>query len=141
MNADKAPLETATAPTKKPIEYKRRDDLLELYANNAQFLSSAWDLKIVFGELDQSLGSNVVVQHSAITMPWSHAKVMALFLLIHVTGHESQMGRIPVPHGIIPEPPKEAPLGTSEKTLKAFKKLYDDFIAANPEAAPESAKK
>ena len=139
MKADKAPAKTDV--TKKGIEYKRREDFAEFYVNNAQFLSSSWDLKVVLGELDQTLGPNVVVQHSAITMPWSHAKLMAFFLLVHVTGHESETERILVPKGIIPEFPEEPPPGTSEKTAKALRKLYEDFIAANPEAAPEATKK
>src|SRR5689334_3796431 len=79
---------------KSQIEFKRSEDFVELYANNVKFESSVWDLKLVFGELDQSLGPNVVVQHTAITIPWPQIKLLLFGLNISLTEHEGRAGRI-----------------------------------------------
>jgi hypothetical protein len=141
MSPDKVSAETSSAPETKGIQYKRREDFVELYANNTQLLSSIWDIHIAFGQLDQSIGPNTIVQHSAVTLSWPQAKVLLYFLQMHVTGHEVEHGRIVVTKGLIPEFPTQLPKNaeknaTIEKSWKILRKLYEEFIAANPEATP-----
>ncbi len=44
MSLDKAP----------ELKIEKDEDLLEVYANNVFFESSVWDIKMLFGTLDQS---------------------------------------------------------------------------------------
>jgi len=133
MSEDKSPVSPSG------ITFQRSEDFTESYSNNAQFLSSNWDLEIVFGQLDLKQGPNVVVQHSSITVPWPQAKVMLYFLNLHVAAHEADWGRIIVPKGIVAEFPAEKPKdreGIKDEVWTEFRKHYEDFIAKNPEAKP-----
>jgi hypothetical protein len=61
-----------------------QEDLVSLYANNVMYEASVWDLKLIFGQLDQKVaekqqGQATVDYHSAITLPWSTVKTMGLF--------------------------------------------------------------
>ena len=74
MSQDKAP----------ELKIEKDEDLLEVYANNVFFESSVWDIKMLFGTLDQSKDQQISIhQHTAISIPWLQAKVMAYFL--HLT--------------------------------------------------------
>lgn len=129
----------ADAP-KTGIEFKRVEDFERSYANNVQVLSNNWDLELVFGELDQAQGPNIIIQHTAITIPWAQAKILWYFLGVHITGHESEFGRIKIPAAIIPEVSEQKPKALEQvpdHLWKQFRKQYEDFIKANPESAPK----
>lgn len=114
-------------------EFRKRDDFLEIYANNVQFYSSAWDLRMTVGHVDPSIGPNTVVQEATITIPWPQAKVMLFFLASHVAGQEAERGHIPVPKDVIPELPKSSPPGVTENIWTAVRKVYEEFVSQNPE--------
>jgi len=89
-----------------------------------------------------------VIQHTAITLSWPEAKVLAYFLNAHVAGHEAQVGRLVMVPDIIPALSEEAPQGVSsanlalwKKAFLAMNKLYHEFVQENPEAAPTPAAK
>jgi hypothetical protein len=128
MNNDKK-TETQTPGQAAEIVRQRTDDFISRYANYSHIESSLWDSKIIFGQTDAPLGNTVPV-HSAITVPWPQLKVLSYFLGIHLAAYEADNGRIKIPPGIVPP----APLGS------VFRKLYDEFIAENPEAAPQDNK-
>jgi hypothetical protein len=130
----------AKAETQLPktaIEFTKAGDFFSEYANNVQIQSSNWDVKLIFGELDQSVGPNCVIQKLAITVPWAQAKALAYFLSVHLLSHEMDLGRIKIPTGIIPFLPDQAPEGIDPKTWDQAVGLYKKFIADNPEAAPK----
>ena len=123
------------------IDYRRNEAYKNEYANNVFMESTAWDLKFTFGQVDQSAGPNVVVQHTGITLPWPQAKVLLYFLQANIAIQELNNGHIAVPQNVIPD----IPLPDKEMTKQfpnsldihaALSRLRDDFIAANPEAAP-----
>ena len=58
------------------IERSQTEDFRNTYANNVLFETSVWDLKMIFGQLDQRLGQNAVVQHTAVAVPWPQVKIM-----------------------------------------------------------------
>jgi hypothetical protein len=125
---------------KKPIEYRRdAEDFATRYANNAHFEPSAWDLGITFGQTDQVQGPNVIIQHTAITIPWSYAKILVYFLQLNIIGQEIENGHIKVPPNILAPPPKTLPEETQKElkhpkeALAAVHKLWDEFLEANPE--------
>ena len=142
-NETRQPKQPIVTPVtaKSPLEFRRAtEDFAELYANNVRFESSLWDLKLIFGQNDQSLGPNVVVQHTAITIPWPQVKVLHLGLGLLLAEQESRIGRIKLMKGLIGEIPEQMPQvardtgNLSEEAWKSLRKLYEDFIAANPEA-------
>ncbi|HEV2378206.1 MAG TPA: hypothetical protein VG206_00235 [Terriglobia bacterium] len=125
------------------LEYKRRpdDQFFDEYANSIFVQSGAWDVTLTFGRLEPSKGPNTVVQHSAITIPWSHVRPFIYFLKNHLISQEILNGKHPVPKGIIPnvtEPSEELikslPEGVAQKTYEAIKKNYEEFFEVNPEA-------
>lgn len=129
---------------KTGVEHRRADDFVARYANNVFFEISLWDMKITFGELDQSLGENVVVQHEAITMPWPAAKILSYFLQLNLAAQEARTGRFVLQPGIISLVPDKVPkeLANDRKAIKAhtaMRKIQQAFLAENPEAAPEDA--
>jgi len=65
------------------------------------FESSGWDLKLVFGTLDQgtpdpSKFPRSVKYHTAINVPWKQAKLLAYSACMNVLWHERGEGKIPV---------------------------------------------
>jgi hypothetical protein len=125
-------------PPSTGIDLRRSDSLANVYSNHTHLESSGWDVKIIFGEIDQSIGPNTVVQHTAITMPWGQAKILAYFLQIHLAAHEVALGRVQIAPNIIPNIPEpgkeEKDLPKAKQLYEIWTKLHDDFMAANPEA-------
>src|SRR5262249_19658754 len=128
------------APTgKSGIEYSRVEDFSEAYANNIVFESSIYDLKLVFGQNEQHVSPNAVVQHTAVTIPWAQAKVLAYALSLALTDQEARCGRIKLKKGLVAEFPEHMTKSfrdageISEEAWKALRKLYNNFAAANPE--------
>jgi hypothetical protein len=132
-----------TPETPQPaIEYSRVDDFVSEYANNVFFESSLWDLKLVFGQNDQHVGSNAVVQHTSITLPWPQVKLMVYLMGNHLLAHEIQNGRVHLAPNLLtplPDAPQTELLAQIPKLPEihaAFKAKYDAFLIENPEAAP-----
>jgi hypothetical protein len=141
MDSDK------TAPPisiKSQIEFSKSTDFDSAYANNVALESSFWDLKLIFGQNDQQAGPQAVVQHTAITLPWNQVKVLKYFLDSNIATYEAVNGRIVIAPNIIPAVPAEPPKDfikenpNAEEIFAALKDNYDAFIAANPEAAPQT---
>lgn len=126
-------------PEKKASTFVHDDDFVDIYANNSQFESSLWDLRITFGQTDPSVGHDGVLQHTAIRIPWPQAKVMAYFLQVNILGHEAEHGRIPLASGLIPEFPSEPPEALVKEHPEAadgwvkMRQFYEDFITKNPD--------
>jgi hypothetical protein len=98
--------ETSQSPTESDLSFVRDDDFTSLYANSVRFETSAWDLKMLFGELDQSnpSGKSRVVQHTAMAVSWLQAKIMAYYLYANVILHEADYGKIQLPPNLQPAP-------------------------------------
>jgi len=97
---------TSQSPTATESFVERHEDFTSLYANNVQFEVSTWDLKMVFGELDQSdpPGKSKVIQHTAMTVTWLQAKIMAYYLNANILLHEADYGKIQIPANLHPVP-------------------------------------
>lgn len=128
MEPNKAIVPTAS------IEFA--DEVYEAYANNILYESSSWDLKLIFGQLDQSEGKIKIVKHSAITIPWIQAKLMIYWLRGQIEAHELKNGKIQIPPPVIPPPlpplteelKKTDP--NAEEVYAIFNRLRDEFIAS-----------
>jgi hypothetical protein len=86
----------------------RDPDFTSLYANNIRIERSVWDLKLIFGELDQSRDPNVVIQHTSMSMPWLQAKLLSYYLELNLAIHEADYGHIRVPEVVVPALPVPA---------------------------------
>ena len=70
---------------------------VERYANNVQFESSAWDLKMIFGTFDSTSDAPGLKQHTSINVTWQQAKVIAYFVYVNIMFQEITNGLIAVP--------------------------------------------
>ncbi|MCX6636366.1 MAG: DUF3467 domain-containing protein [Acidobacteria bacterium] len=108
-------------------------DFDDVYANNSRFEISAWDLKIHFGQLDQSSGQATVDWNTAITVPWTQAKLLSYFLQLNIAIYEAENGKIQLPRGIVPPPP-EPPVGelaenpAANAVFKLAQKLHQEIF-------------
>jgi hypothetical protein len=71
--------------------------------------ASAWDLKLIFGQLDQARTPNVVTQHTAMALSWLQVKLLIYYLQLDLAVYESQYGKIVIPAAILPPPPGPLP--------------------------------
>jgi hypothetical protein len=81
-----------------------RTDCKDFYANNLQLEPSAWDLKLVFGRLNQSEG-DIVEQHATVTIPWKLARLAIYYLTLQVHAHEFSCGALTLPVALWPPRP------------------------------------
>ena len=85
--------------------HHKSGDFVERYANNVRFESSFWDLKILYGVLDQpSPDETNYLVHTAMHLPWTQAKLVAYYLYMNVLFHEAQSVEIRIPNGLMPSP-------------------------------------
>jgi hypothetical protein len=80
----------------------RTNDFVDRYANNVSLESSVWDLKILFGTLDQTTSPDSVRHHTAMHITWAQAKLMMFFLQATIMFHEAASGKIKIPEGAMP---------------------------------------
>ena len=106
---------TSQSPT---VLVERSEEFASLYANNVQIEISVWDLKMIFGQLDQSIPApGRVEQHTAMAIPWIQAKLLAYYLQANIILHESDSGKISVPLNV--QPPELLPLPDELKDNEA----------------------
>lgn len=116
-----------------PVTFRneRSEDYATVYANNISLEQSVWDLKLTFGELDQSMGT--ISQHTAVTIPWSLAKLFSFLLQTQITAYEMQSGKIKIPTELTP-PEFPVPSGEMkdnpaiQRTYEALVKLREQFL-------------
>ena len=121
-------------------------DFASMYANNVRFEASVWDLKILFGELDQTegAGKTFVELHTAITVSWPTAKIMAYFLAANCASHQAQTGPIHVPSYAVPprpDPSNAVWAGMDKNLVNYLGWIHDQFFGANPYLPPDVEKK
>lgn len=119
------------------LDFKRDEDFASLYANNLQFEASVWDLKMIFGQLDQA--KSVVEQHTAMAISWPQAKITAYFVLLNVLIHQSQNGPIQLPSRVIPKRPDPADPELNEggkKVIEYLAWVHDQFFSDHPYVPP-----
>jgi hypothetical protein len=126
-------------PDDKPVfplaGFELADEVYEAYANHVYYEASSWDLKLVFGQMDQRERPAKIIQHSAITVPWPLVKIMIYWLKGHVEAHELVNGKIHVPPPVIPPPAllteeikKLDP--NAEAVYAMFNRLRDEFVSS-----------
>lgn len=129
----------STSAPATQTELRRDDDFISRYANNFQLESSAFDLKLIFGLLNQSTSKVFVEQHTAINLSWPEVKLLLFFLQLHLAAHERDNGKVKIPlDALPPEPPAEPPPPyDNPKGREAYdliRKMRADFLARLTEA-------
>lgn len=110
------------------------EDYASSYANSVYLEPSTWDLKMIFGQLDQSVDPNVVEQHSAITIPWAQAKILSHFLRVQLAAFEVVHGKIALHREILPPEPAAPTKEVLEQEPKGreifdmLKRLHKELI-------------
>jgi hypothetical protein len=124
-------LQIKPAPGQASLDFERDENFVTLYANNITFEAAIWDLKMIFGQLDQR-DKIVVEQHTAITIPWLQAKLLIYLLQVNVSVFEAEHGKIQVPERFIQEPQvlPGSPSAEAEAQIKIVRQVRDEFIAS-----------
>jgi hypothetical protein len=122
------PDEEKTPPN---IQREIEEDFASLYANNITYEASVWDLKLIFGQLDQKLiqgqGQTAVDYHTAITLPWSTVKSMVYYLRVNLAGHEAEAGPVKLPERVLPTRPSEHGNNPAEEVgMEAMRRIWDE---------------
>lgn len=128
-------------PEPTGLVFRRSDEFVSIYANSLAFESSTWDLKIILGELDQSVIPPVVEQHTAVILPWQQAILAAYFLIVNYTVYQATNGKIPFPSAIIPQRPnpEDPSLDEAGKRVIAYLAwVHDQFFGPNPYTPPSA---
>lgn len=119
-------------------EFRRDKDFVSRYANNFQVESTAFDLKLIFGLLDQSAsirgGKLAIEQHTAISLAWPEVKLLIYFLQLHLTGHEKENGKVKIPSNALPPeipavPPPQYNNSQGREAFETLRKMRAEFIA------------
>jgi hypothetical protein len=89
------------------LNFVRSDKFMKVYANNAQFEMSIWDVRLTFGDMTVSEGKGIVEQAVTVVMSPHHAKALANVLINNVEKYEQRFGEIKLPpRDDVPEPAK-----------------------------------
>lgn len=119
------------SPQQDLLERQRAANFVSTYANNIWYESSAWDLKIIFGQLDQSGSKAAVEQHVAVTIPWAQAKLTLYYLRLQIEAMETQSGKIAIRADLIPQEPP--PLTPEQEAIPGGKELRERILKLRQE--------
>jgi hypothetical protein len=124
------------APTTSPmIPVRKEDGFTSRYANNIRYESTVYDLKLIFGQTDLSEGTEIVKQHTSISIPWALVKLLIYFLHINVEVHELYNGKVAVPPHHMPVPfPRPTPEAMAadpkaELTYDLASRIREEFLS------------
>ena len=121
-------------PVQAPQQVERTQDFRDYYANSIFYESTAWDMKLTLGHIDQATGPRLVVKNDcSVTIPWPHAKLAIFWLRMHVELAEAEVNnKIPIRKDLIPP---ELPERLSEQleanpaSAKQFREVYNRIRA------------
>lgn len=103
------------------VEYRRSADYEERYANNVKLESTVWDIKLVFGAMDQSQPTTAIEQFVAINLSHRQAKLLAWCLEVQIASQEAESGEITIPDAVMPPSPAllaaRLPEGSRERVV------------------------
>jgi hypothetical protein len=117
--------------------FERDEDFASLYANNVILEASALDLKFIFGQLEQHTGEPIVMQHTAVAMPWVTAKLLSYYLQVLIADNESQNGKVKMPVTVLPplSPRPDNATPRQQRVIELAQDLHHKLVAdiAKPE--------
>ncbi len=121
------------APAPAPT-IERSTDFHSYYANNILFESTAWDMKLTFGHIDNASVTPLLIKNDcSVTIPWPQAKLALFWLRLHVEGAEAEVGvKIPIRKDLLPgELPEHLPglAQENDPRVKMFREIYNKLRA------------
>jgi hypothetical protein len=78
----------------------------DLYANLVRFSTTAWDIRLSFGQMINRGEQEEFEPKITITLPWLQAKIMAVYLQLNLFFHEKTYGKIEMPPNLLPSLPE-----------------------------------
>lgn len=117
-------------PQQPSVVVERDEDFTALYANSVIAETSVWDMKVLFGIIDQSSVPNKVIQHTSINLPWLQIKLLSYYLRANLAIHEKLNGKIFVPQNVMPPDPETIKLDFPQEIREILSNLYKEFLAA-----------
>jgi hypothetical protein len=122
------------SPNPQP-EVERSPDYRAYYANNINFESTAWDMKLTFGHLDMVTAPIKVKNDCSITIPWPQAKFALFWLRLHVESAEAEVGaKIPIRKDLWPvefpngPPDSQADPVKFQQLREIYERLREEFL-------------
>jgi len=110
----------------------KQNKFKSVYSNNFHLETSAWDLKILFGQLEQHTGNGEVDWHTAVTLPWTQAKILVYYLRLNMAYQEKVDGKVCIPRRVVPQPPTPP----TEEKLKSdpnAQAMYETYLKIHSE--------
>jgi len=132
---DKAPIPAISTSVKK-VEFKRDEETFSSgYANSIVVESNAFDMKLIFGLYDhRDPLKPTIEQFSSMNIPWSEVKLLIYWMQLHLTGYETENGKVKIPISAMPpelpagpQPPFDTPKG--REAFEMMRKIRAQFVA------------
>jgi hypothetical protein len=124
----------SNSKSEKNPESTHEFNLESVYANNSRFESSVWDLRVLFGQLEQHTGKEVIDWHTAVTLPWMQVKILIYYLRVNLAVHELASGPLWVHPNVTPQKPQPPPAEVVEsnplapQTYEAVLKIHSEMF-------------
>jgi hypothetical protein len=127
-----AAVKSPIPPTSKPA-VERSTDFPTYYSNNIVYESTAWDIKLTFGHIEQATAPVLTRNDCSVTIPWPLAKLLLFWIRLHVESAEVEIaGKIPIRKDLLPpELPDRLPeeLEADPANAKRFREIYERLRA------------
>ena len=114
--------ESAAEPS---VIVRREDDFFKYYANSVTAESTAWDLKLVFGQFDSVDNQQFNSQKLSVTMSFGLARLMVFWIESQIIAHEIETGtKVRLRDNVLP--PALPPLPPEMQNDRQLVKLHDE---------------
>jgi hypothetical protein len=107
-------------------------DLDPVYANSSVLELSVFDLKLIFGQIEQHTGKTVVDWHTAVTIPWMQSKILSYWLRLQIGWYERSYGTVTVAENVKPPKP-EIPVDGTDAAKQYYEwaqKVHEEIFGA-----------
>jgi Protein of unknown function (DUF3467) len=122
------------------VEVKRdEEEFFSTYANSVIVESNVFDMKLIFGLLDQRDPLHAIInQFLSVNISWVEVKLLLYWMQVHLASHELENGKVRVPPKAFPTeipaeppPPFDSPLG--REAFEVLRKMRAEFVAKESE--------
>ena len=98
--------------------------LPEFYANVVNFGGTAFDIRLVFGQIIKREEQEEFEPRVAITLPWLQAKALSIYLQLNLFAYEKVNGKIDIPSHLLPSIQPPSPDMTDPASKEVAENLY-----------------
>jgi hypothetical protein len=129
-------MDEQASSTKPDVIFQRAEDFRSFYANSVLTDANAWDVKLIFGQIDEVDNERAIKQNVAVSMSFGLAKLTLYWIEAAIIAHEIETGRrVGIRDNVLPPPltplsPEQEKVPDLVKYQEAMKQLRDKFIAS-----------